>query len=60
MLVNHHTVQAVCRIGGWDGNATTVSLPDFSLAPGKGCVVLVQGSAPGLVLGAPLCPASGA
>lgn len=60
MLVNHHTVQAVRRIGDWDGDATTVSLPDFSLAPGEGCAVLVQGSAPGPVLGAALCPAGGA
>ncbi len=55
-LVNHHTVGEVRHIGDWDGTATTVSLPDFDLPPGKGCAVLVQAPAPGPILGAALCP----
>jgi len=55
-LVNHHTVEEVRHFGDWDGAATTVSLPDFALPPGKGCAILVQAPAPGPVLGAALCP----
>jgi hypothetical protein len=59
MLVNHHTVEEVRRIGDWDGVATTLDFPGLELAPGKGCAVLVQGPAPGPILGAALCPVGG-
>ena len=55
-LVNHHVVTELRPIGRWNGRGTTLSVPDFALARGEGCAVLVQDRRQGPVIGAALCP----
>ena len=55
-LVNHHVVTELRRIGRWNGHGTMLSVPDFVLARGEGCAVLVQDRHQGPMIGAALCP----
>ena len=55
-LVNHNVVTELRHVGSWDGRRTTLSIPDFALARGEGCAVLVQDRRQGPVIGAALCP----
>ena len=56
-LVNHHVVTEVRQIGEWTGENMSVTVPDFALAAGEGCAVLVQDDRQGPILGAGACPA---
>lgn len=56
-LVNHNIVREVRRVGDWTGAAATVDVSDYKLEEGFSCVVLVQNSRPGPVMGAARCPA---
>lgn len=56
-LVNHNIVREVRRIGDWTGEKATIELSGFVLEEGFSCVVLVQTSRPGPILGAGRCPA---
>ena len=55
-LVNHHVVTEVRRIGEWTGRSMSVTVPNFALAAGEGCAVLVQDNRQGPILGAGACP----
>ncbi len=57
MLHNRNVVTELRRIGDWSGKDASISIPDFRLAEGEGCAVLVQDDRWGPILGAAACAA---
>ncbi len=54
-LLSRNVVTEMRRVGDWKGHETSISVPDFRLADGEGCAVLVQDEALGPILGAATC-----
>ena len=60
VLVNHHVVIGIDRLGTWDGGAVTYSIPPGPLLSGESgnarCAVLVQTETQGPIAAAAYCP----